>query len=541
MNLAKIQGLMMALAPAGLLAMGNGTTNADFSKIGVGARPAAMGEAFSASADDALAPFWNPAGLALVSRPQISAMHMAHLADINYETASFVFPSSRLEGWGFSFAYLWQPPFDSTKNSFGLPQGKAGTGWDLGVGASYARNLGNYRTTDFKISNISVGATLRMVARSLQDSQSTALNGDLGGMMEVLEGLRVALVVQGLGTTATFVNAADPSPVNSRLGLAWNIRFNDANRLLLAYDLAHPIDLSNPNYNRWRQNLGLEYTLMDSLSLRGGYLLGYDLGGLTAGAGFKWGSLGVDYAFVPYSIVGSTHRVSLSLSFGSMMSRPDVAAPNPPRSLKGVAGDKLVSLAWEAAPEKDVIGYNVYYSKAPGRDFIRTNEKPEPKQNSLNVRLSNDANYTFVVTAVNAAGKESEFSEAVLLKPHAPDRPKAPADLKAEVAGRVVTLTWKPASGAIVGYNVYYSRSAGQSYKRLNKGSPLTDPECRLKGLTPDANYFLVVTSVTKDGMESEYSSEVTARPRQETLNEAQPAPPAGTKKKKSPVSDEPF
>jgi fibronectin type 3 domain-containing protein len=414
----------------------------------------------------------------------------------------------------------------------------------LAVALSYAHNLGNFRTTDFKISNISVGGSLRVISENLQNVQANAANIDLGILMEIIEGLRLGVVAQNLGTTSTFISSADTSPVNTKLGLSWNFHFNDANRILLAYDVQHPIDSSNPNYNRWLQNIGGEYWLMNTLALRGGYDFGYDVGGLTAGAGFKWEDLGVDYAFVPYSMLGNSHRISLSYSFGSSISRPDVAAPNPPQGLKGVAYDRLVSLAWEAAPEKDVIGYNVYYSKTSGKDFVRTNEKPEPKQNSLNVRLSNDITYYFVITAVNAAGKESEYSDEIAMVPHAPEKPKAPQDVKAEVSGRTVTLTWTPMKDAkVVGYNVYFTRSAGQGYRKLTKATPLTDPECRLRGLTPDASYFFVVTAVTKDGQESEYSTEISAKPRQETLNEAAPSAPSapGAKKKATPVNDEPF
>ncbi len=240
-----------------------------------------------------------------------------------------------------------------------------------------------------------------------------------------------------------------------------------------------PSTAATPTSTAGAQNLGAEYWLLNSMALRGGYEFGYDLSGLTAGAGFRYQNFEVDYAFVPYSVLGNSHRLSASYAFGNVISRPDVAAPNPPRGLKGVAYDRLVSLAWEAAPEKDVIGYNVYYSKSSGKDFIRTNEKPEPKQNSLNVRLSNDVTYYFVITAVNAAGKESEFSDEVLMRPHAPDKPKAPADLKAEVSGRTVTLTWKPLSDPkVIGYNVYFSKSSGPELPReeLAKAAPLDRP-----------------------------------------------------------------
>lgn len=542
-----ISSLSAALlaAPAALLALGAGTSSADFTKIGVGARPSAMGQAYSAAADDVNATYWNPAGLALVQRGELSLMHMIHVADINYDTLSFAMPASRLSGWGLSAAYLWQQPFDSTKNSFGYSQSSVkGTASDLAVGISYAQNFGNFRTTDFKVSNISAGVTLRYISRTLQDLQSNTFNLDLGGMMEIIEGLRIALVAQNLGSTVTFVSAADPSTPNTKLGLAWNFAFNDANRIQAVFDLGHPIDFSNPNYNRWRQNLGLEYWLLDKLALRGGYQLGVDLGGLSAGAGFRFSGLGLDYAFVPYSALGNSHRISVNYAFGSAMERPDVAAPNAPQGLKGVAYDQLVSLAWDASSERDVIGYNVYYSKSSSSGFVRTTEKPEPKQNKLSVRLKNDETYYFVITAVNAAGKESEFSDEISLKPHAPDRPRIPADLKAEVAGRTVSLTWKPVSDKrVIGYNVYYTKSPGKSYRKLTKAAPLSEAECRLRGLTPDSNYYFVVTSVTKDGLESELAGEITARPRQDTVGdsaaETETAPKPG--KKKAISSDDPF
>ncbi len=358
-------------------------------------------------------------------------------------------------------------------------------------------------------------------------------------MAEIMEGQRLAFMVQNAGTTLTFISAAEPSPLNTKLGLAWDLHFNDANKLLLVYDINHPIDTSNPDYTAWRQNLGVEYWLFNTLALRGGYELGYDLGGLTAGAGFRWDNLEVDYAFVPDGLVGNTHRISLDYAFGSAVSRPDVSAPEPPRSLKGIAGDRLISLAWDKSPEKDVIGYNVYYSKKSGEGYVRTNEKPEPNKTSLEVRLRNDEEYFFVVTAVNAAGKESEYSSEIPLKPRAPAKPEAPQALKTEVQGRTVTLTWKGVDAKdVVGYNVYYTKEPGKNYRKLTKAAPLTDPECRLRGLTPGSSYYFVITSVTKEGLESDYSGEAFARPQEDTVGDSLPEGPTPKKKKPSEDND---
>src|SRR5260221_7311423 len=58
------------------LALGEaGYSSANFLKIGMGARAAAMADSFTAVADDPTAIYWNPAGLALVQGTGLSATH----------------------------------------------------------------------------------------------------------------------------------------------------------------------------------------------------------------------------------------------------------------------------------------------------------------------------------------------------------------------------------------------------------------------------------------------------------------------------------
>lgn len=530
---------LLALAPGAAFALGGGTSGADFLDIGVGARPTSMGEAFVAASDDVNSVEWNPAGLALIPRSEAEFTHMSYLADINYEALAFGSPIDRYSGWGASFNYLWQPPFDSTQNTFGYPTQPSATGYDLAAGASYGYNLGSFQTLDFAISNISLGASLKVIQESLSGVNATAVYADFGFLAEVLPGLRLGLMAQNLGTTMTFVSVAQPPPTNIKMGLAWNVKFNDANRVLVAFDVNHPVDATNVDYVRWRENFGLEYWLFNKVALRGGYEFDYDVTGMTAGAGFKWNALELDYALVPYGDLGYANRISLVYNFGSTQSRPDVAAPAAPRNLRGIAGDRLVSLSWDKSKSKYIVGYNVYYSRTSGGGYVRTNDKPQADKTSLDVRLRNDDDYYFVVTAVNSTGKESEYSEEIKLRPHAPLKPAAPQEPHAEVQGRTVTLSWKPAADkGVTSYNVYYSKVSGKNYTKLTKGAPLSDPECRLRGLTSGTAYYFVVTAISKEGVESDYSSEVFARPAQDTVNEELPEAPIKPVKKATPSPD---
>lgn len=60
--LAGVIALAGPLRAGGFSSSAKGTSAADFLKIGVGARPLALGEAYTALADDALGPFLEPGG-----------------------------------------------------------------------------------------------------------------------------------------------------------------------------------------------------------------------------------------------------------------------------------------------------------------------------------------------------------------------------------------------------------------------------------------------------------------------------------------------
>ena len=66
--------IVFIISSVNIFALGGGTSNADFLKIGVGGRPSAMGEAYTGVADDANGAFWNPAGLTAVDHMTVSLM-----------------------------------------------------------------------------------------------------------------------------------------------------------------------------------------------------------------------------------------------------------------------------------------------------------------------------------------------------------------------------------------------------------------------------------------------------------------------------------
>ena len=88
----------------------------------------------------------------------------------------------------------------------------------------------------------------------------------------------------------------------------------DTHSFLFAIDAEHPRD------NEEMLHIGGEYTFLNILSLRIGYITPKTSeAGINAGFGLKYGlegiELGVDYAYTEFGVFNDVHRISLKLSF----------------------------------------------------------------------------------------------------------------------------------------------------------------------------------------------------------------------------------
>ena len=98
--------IFVAVLTAGDASGGAGVTGMDFLKIGTGARQAGMGGASAALADDIYSMYYNPAGLALLEKNEVSFVHLAWFEDISYECLSFVVPSEKFGVFGGNVSLL---------------------------------------------------------------------------------------------------------------------------------------------------------------------------------------------------------------------------------------------------------------------------------------------------------------------------------------------------------------------------------------------------------------------------------------------------
>lgn len=314
-----------------------GTAAAPFLKIGVGGRALGMGEAYTTLAGDVTGAYWNPAGLALVTRNEILLNHYDYIADMSYNHLAVALPFSRFGTAAVNISYLGMPDIERTTvlNPDGTGEMVAASSmmtslsygisltdrFAIGGSAKYIRemlwhcsasavamNVGVLYRTFFK--NLMIGMSISNFGTDLQlsgsdlliqydvDSESNGNNGNINGNL-----------------------ATDPFtlPMLFRVGLSANIAkdfFGLTNSdWIIAVDAVHP----NDNYEYL--NVGSEYVFHELLAFRCGYrqlFLKDAEGGLTFGFGLhlklRGYGLRMDYAAVDFGRLDYLNKFSLILS-----------------------------------------------------------------------------------------------------------------------------------------------------------------------------------------------------------------------------------
>ena len=285
---AGIIGILILIPRLAGYANGPGTTAASFLKIGVGAKASAMGEAFTALASDGTSLYWNPAGLSELKAKELSATYNSWLEEIKQGYLSFTFPT-RGGTVGVGSNYVDMGKIEG-RDVEGSPTGDF-TASDTHIFIGYAGRL----------KKSSWGITVGTLQDVIKEDKKATFLATVGFLYPVSDRFTLGAVAQNIGSRL----GADPLPLTFKVGAASRLK-----NLVLALDVAKPQD------NEIYYCLGAEWWLANPFALRVGYKTNQDAGeGITAGLGLKMGKVSLDYAYVPYGDLGSTHRISLGIKF----------------------------------------------------------------------------------------------------------------------------------------------------------------------------------------------------------------------------------
>ena len=328
-------------------------TNA-FLDIPLGARANGMGSAYAAVANDGTAFFWNPAGLALTHKREVSLMYANQFGGFaQYHFMGYSHKFS--ESYGFSVSWirysvggieenkkLLDNIYQRSQTDYDFSRYRLGR-FDYADNAlffSFARmndlrlNLG-WLYSDFHI-QIPVGLNFKIITGGtsglsgnneavLTNASKFGIGADLGTM--ILFGMNDLLEQPFLGDFAVGLNIQDVTTT----GVRWNsasknsrdqgVRPQDVAKQNFKFGLSYiqPIDElesnilfsfeSNSRYKTTR-HYGMEYDYKRLIQLR----IGYDQRYVTFGAGIKYMQAQIDYALVNHTL-GFTHRISASYKF----------------------------------------------------------------------------------------------------------------------------------------------------------------------------------------------------------------------------------
>ncbi len=276
-----------------------GTTGAVFLKLAPGARPAAMGEAYTPLADDIYSIYFNPAGLNYIAENEISFMHSFWFQKINYSYLAYARPLPFLKGkGGASITYVNAGSIERI-TSAGESEGYFSP-YDLALSFSYAR----------RIWGIDSGLSFKYIYQNIYDDSASAFACDLGLRRRIPEkNLEFGASISNLGSSIKINEHSHSLPILFRFGCGYNVSDN----------LTAVVQATIPADNKAIIHAGAEYIWKKGshfpVSLRCGYKTNSALDSLSAfsfGFGLKRDNLSFDYATNPYGKLGLSHRISLS-------------------------------------------------------------------------------------------------------------------------------------------------------------------------------------------------------------------------------------
>lgn len=245
-----------------------------------GARPAALGGAFTAVTDDALAVYYNPAGLGFLDKFQVLFTHteLFSLSDLRYEGAYFSVPINKKISIGASYSQFGPDMYKEIETL---------------LGASFTI-----------LPQASLGISVTMMDLRIEDYGSAFdWAGSVGFLGRVHEVVWVGM--QTRNVFSTHVGRTDEMPEKS-------ISFG---ALIIPRDFLNTfIDIEREqNAQEITYRLGQEVNLLKTMIVRFGFHNYPDR--VSGGFGLEWKGMRFDYAVITHQHLGLQHQFSFLVSW----------------------------------------------------------------------------------------------------------------------------------------------------------------------------------------------------------------------------------
>lgn len=297
-----------------------GTTSFNFLKLDIGARPAALGSAFTAIEGDVSSICYNPAGAASLRKKNLSLYYNNYFLDVNYQAALFNIPATKNTNFLVGVLYLDGGSNDKYLNS-DIPAGNARY-YDLALLTGFGKKTKYYN----------VGGVLKILNETIGDDGRTGYCGSVGFLFPVdflnkliepadkknkqFDDTNFGICLNNFGWATTFGSEKrDRLPYSVSLGFSTKY----IKKHLVSFDYQIPSDNQN------KLLFGYEYYIGKTFVLRGGYKFDTENSekNFTAGIGINTRVLQdfkLDFSWAKDDVLGTKTGVNLTLFFGESKS-----------------------------------------------------------------------------------------------------------------------------------------------------------------------------------------------------------------------------
>ena len=281
-------------------------TGMKFLSFSPDARAAALGDAFTAKTGGASSLFYNPAGMARLEGVNVALGQTNWIAGITYNAAGFAYASDagvfgvsmmnvdygEMQGTIRSTSdagYVDTEMFTPTASVIGLGYAIAPTD-KFSVG-------GQVKFANEKLGTAYLDASGGPASTEDLDMSTTAYDFGLMYQMD-WKNLMIAMSARNFSESLKYAEEQFELPLTFRMGVAADVVEN----LSVSLVNERPRDY----YSTTR--LGVEYSLMNMLAIRAGYVTPTDEAGINLGVGFNMAGFSVDVAYTDFGVFDSIMR-----------------------------------------------------------------------------------------------------------------------------------------------------------------------------------------------------------------------------------------
>ncbi len=298
-------------------------------KLETGTRAIGMGGAHVATGNGIYAVPYNPASIGFIEGSESFFSRTNYVAGITHNVLGYAKQLTPSDFAGVHIFYM-----DSGEMLVTDREHPNGYGEYFKVIGFSLRGIYTKILTD----RLKVGAAIKYIRESIHTAHMQSFVFDIGSNFNTgIYGMILGMSVSNFGPEVQFdgeglevvvsddldpdetlkrVTGEFPLPLTFRLGVMNNIIGPDSefinipgSRLSIAIDAINAIDYTVYS------SIGVEYAWQEMAFLRGGTHIGHDTAGISLGGGVKYRGINIDYAYVNYGVLESTHQFGIGLEF----------------------------------------------------------------------------------------------------------------------------------------------------------------------------------------------------------------------------------